>query len=188
MNMFSEIATKLLWDYKNLLKKYLNPKERTEKLKYLGLQGKALLQYQYDEVPLYHKVTEVINDIETWITNDNDLNLGSWYSGIKGFLQHAKNTLENYQIDNGEVIHTAQKASHAMINIIQYISMPTDKLTSDVAGQIDEHASTIAKHGSSEQQKVITDAFKNHGNRQPDFFMPILHRFNQHLMDFDSRE
>lgn len=170
MKTFYQDISTLMWDYKNkILRKHLNSDERAAKLNELGLHGKEL--EQNDEVTLYHKMQHVINDVETWVSRN--IQPAAWYSGIEEFLQHSKKTIGNYQIEDDKVKNTAQMAAHAMINAIQLMSLPEEKLNTSVRTKIENYALVI-KYGSGEQQQIFINALKSHIDRAPDFFTPIL--------------
>lgn len=169
MNTFKEVVTKLLWDYKNVLRKYLKPTERTIKLESLGLHGKDLVES--DEITLYNKTLSVIQDIESWI--ERNLDTASWYSGIEEFLNHAKRVISNYQIDGHKVVHTTQTASRAMIHAIQFITLSKDLKESD-KHRLTHHVETISQYGSFEQQSLLLNALQLNFEKDPEFFQLLI--------------
>ena len=184
MNTFNQDVSSLLWDYKNkILKKHLkNSNERAVKLNELDLHGKTL--EQNDDLTLYHKMQNVITDIENWI--NRDIQSATWYSGMEEFLQHSKKVIAAYQVENNKIVHTTQKASHAIIMAIQLLPLPEDKLTEQKVSQLNNYALTIAKYGSSEQHRVFINALKTHVQRLPLVFTPILDRFCQYQSEWDE--
>ncbi len=171
MKTFHQDISTLMWDYKNkILRKHLNSDERAAKLHELGLHGEVL--EKSDEVTLYHKMQHVISDVENWIADN--IQPAAWYSGMEEFLQHSKKTIGNYQIEDDKVMNTAQTAAHALINAIQLMSLPEEKLSASINAKIQNYALTIIKYGSEEQQQIFVNALKNHIARAPQFFNPIL--------------
>jgi hypothetical protein len=171
MKTFHQDISSLMWDYKNkILRKHLNSDERAAKLNELGLHGEVL--EQSDEVTLYHKMQHVISDVENWIARN--IQPAAWYSGMEEFLQHSKKTISNYQIEDDKVMNTMQTAAHAMINAIQLMSLPEEKLSASTRAKIESYALIIVKYGSGEQQQIFINALKNHIARAPQFFNPIL--------------
>ncbi len=176
MHNFSQTAIKLLSDYKNLLKKQLDPNESARKLAQLGLDKRIPKR----EGDLYRLLLKVVKKAHM---EENDAPSRLRYSGIDRFVRHMKEALDNYRLENGQVIHMSQTASRAMIEAIQLIPLPELKLTDGVAAKLDSCAHLIAKYGAEEQKKVFMNSIKMHLSRRVEFFLPLLNRFRGHLAE-----
>jgi hypothetical protein len=181
MNTFKEVITKLLWDYKNVLRKYLEPVERNSKLQALGLHGRDLVES--DEITLYHKAFSVIQDIESWI--EKNLDTASWYSGIEEFLNHAKRIVSNYQIEGHKVVHTTQTASRAMIHAIQLITLSKELKESDIH-RLTHHVETISQYGSFEQQSLLLNALQQNFDKNPELFQLLILKVQPECFSMDE--
>ena len=176
MHNFSQIAIKLLTDYKNLLKKQLNPTESAKKLVQSGLDKR----FPRRDPELYRLLVKVIKKANQ---DENNIPSRLRYSGIDHFIQHMKSVLDNYRLEDGQVIHGAQTASRAMIEAIQLIPLPESRLTESIAAKLDKCAKMIAIYGVDEQKKIFMNSIKTHLPRQTDFFLPLLNKFREHLAE-----
>ncbi len=176
MSTFSEISTKLLVDYKNLLKRHHSPAERDEKLNKLGLARKQVKHN--DEITLYRLITHVIKDVEHWVSSN--VQTASWYSGVDEFLQHMKAVVAPYRLDGNKIIHITQAASRAVVEAIQLMSLPDPRLTPAIAHQLNNSGLLIVKYGTKEQQGIYINGLKARAQRNLQFFLPLIDHYHKH--------
>jgi len=146
----------------------------------LGLKRKILKAD--DEVGVYLKAQNVVAALSLWTRNE--ASIGHWYSGIDEFCQHLKSILEDYQIENNQVVHTSQKASRAMVEAIQLMNLPNSRLNPTIAHKLDLCGQIIAEHGTREQQEMFSKALKNYQHSDINFFLPLLRNFEKYLQEF----
>lgn len=141
MSSFSTTLLPILNSYKTLLRKLLPKKLVEAHVKKLGIAREQII---FDEdVELYKKAHNVIADIEKQIAKITNEPL--WHFGFASFMEHLRNTLKCYQLENGTVIHPRQIASISIIEAIQVISLCPEKLGPCIQD--------IIKYGSFEQKK-----------------------------------
>ncbi|WP_053097947.1 hypothetical protein [Candidatus Coxiella mudrowiae] len=83
------------------------------------------------------------------------------YSEVGHFLQHLREFLENYEIENNHVIHRSQKASRALVQAIQLLTLPHNQLTEEIKEKLAHCNKVIATFGSEEQRKLQKITLQN---------------------------
>lgn len=172
MSIFSETITRAISDYRALLRRYLKQEERQEKLIKFGLKDDKLYQ---DDLRLYETAWAIIEDAETSMAPQG----GSYYSysGISKFCEFLKDYLKHYSVEGDNVIHSAQKASRAMIKAIQYMAQPLERLTPEVSEKLIACNSEVVQFGAEEQHELYLTAVKERRDNLPEFFDAILDDF-----------
>lgn len=169
MSLFAETINLAIKDYRFLLRRYLTQVERVVKLQKLRLKDPQ--SYEGD-LALYHTAERIIADIDE---NMSVPNQGYYaYSGVEQFRMYLKEYLGNYHIEGDKVVHCAQKASRALIQSIQLISLPEEKLTDKVAKQLFDCNEKIAKFGSHDQCKMQLEALLKRQQSNPGFYTTIV--------------
>lgn len=172
MITFSEKMTKLLCEYKNLLKKHLPHEQRIIKLSELGLKRKKM-RFNSD-IDLYQKTLSVMNDIGKWIESNSQ---SSWYSGIEEFHHHLKKEIQHYRVEGDKIVHATQTASKVMVTAFQFAAFPDNQLTTHISKQLEEYSVIIVKYGTDEQKNIFANALKLQQKRNSPFFTPLLTHF-----------
>src|SRR5262245_54822199 len=110
MSIFIKAMSKAISDYRQILKKYLSPDARTQKIKELKLRDPKIFK---SELSLYEVAQAIVADIEKNIKVPDE----GYYSyyGIVKFNQYLKEYLSHYILDNNVVTHKEQKASRALV-------------------------------------------------------------------------
>jgi len=176
MNNFAQTATKLLREYKNILKKQLTEAESAKQLADLHLNRRLPTR----ELTLYKLVHKIIDNADRFF-DENNSHSRLRYSGISQFLLYMKSEMAFYQLDNNKVIHTTQSASKAMIDAIQLMSLPEARLSQDVYTKLDSCCSLIAHYGVKEQRIAFTNSLKSQLIRHINFFQPLFQSYQQYL-------
>ncbi len=179
MSIFSETMKKGISIYRSMLRKYLPQAERVNKLQQLNLKNPQLYE---NEIALFHTGYTIVNDIEK---NLADATNGYYsYSGVSSFAHYLKSFLTNYEIEGQHVIHRSQKASRALVQAIQLLSLPPNKLTEEIADKLSQCNSVIASYGSKEQCELHHNTLQNTIRRQQEqntaFYRSVLHNFQRH--------
>jgi len=94
--------------------------------------------------------------------------------GLDEFKHHLDDLMSVYRIENERVIHTSQKASTAIVNAIQIMSLPDDRLSEQYAKQLNQYAEQVKRFGSRDQKQHFIKALRSQSERNPNFFLPIL--------------
>ena len=186
MSIFSETMKKTINIYRSMLRKYLPQAERVNKLNELNLKNPQLYE---NEVALFRTGWAIINDIERHLDKST---YGYYsYSGVGSFASYLKNFLENYELDGNRVIHRSQKASNALIEAIQLLGLPKEKLTTEIADKLSKCNKVLATCGSEEQQELHKNTLRNAIRKQHEqnssFYRSILSNFQQQLQETTSR-
>lgn len=176
-SIFAETISKAISEYRQMLRRYLTQVERVNKLSQLGLKDPTI----YDsDVRLFEMADAIVKDID--INMDIPEQGYYSYSGLKMFRDYLKDYLKHYQIEDGHVVHSAQKASRAMITAIQLAALPSEKLTDDIKSQIRSCNEIIATYGSDEQRELYRTNLKERQAVNEEFFGSMLNNFMQYLM------
>lgn len=162
--IFAQTIARAISDYRQFLRKYLNQSDRVRKLNELGLKDPELYK---SETALFSVAWGVVKDIEMNIEIPEQ-NYYS-YSGIAKFCEYLKEYLENYEIENEKVIHKAQKASRAMIQAIQMMSISGDQLDETLAKKLEGCNEVIATCGSHEQCDLHLNTLERQRQVNPNY-------------------
>ena len=173
--IFIETVSKAVGDYRQMLRRYLSQSERVSKLSELNLKNPDYT----DEVGLYHLAQTIVRDIEQNL-NTTTKNYYS-YSGVGNFCRYLKEFLSNYIVEDEAITHRAQKASRALIQSIQLLSLPPEKLTTEILEQINDCNTTIALFGSEEQCELYKENLERYYHERGAFFGPLLRQFEASL-------
>lgn len=186
MSVFSETMKKSISIYRQMLRKYLPQAERINKLQQLNLKNPQLYE---NDIALYHTGHAIVADVEK---NLDDSVYGYYsYSGVGSFSQHMKSFLENYVIEGTQVIHRSQKASRALVQAIQLLTVPREKLTDEIAEKLAKCNVIIARFGSEEQRELHRTSLQNTIRKYQDqntaFYRSVLNNFHQRVQEANSR-
>jgi len=187
MSVFSETMKKAINIYRGMLRKYLPQAERITKLHELNLKNPQLYE---NEIALFHTGHTIISDIKK---NLNQSANGYYsYSGVSSFGEHLKAFLKNYEIEGSSVVHRSQKASRAIIQSIQLLTLPKDKLTSEIASRLSRCNEIIVKYGSEEQQDLHKSTLQNTIRKQQQgntsFYRAVLSNFQQKMHEYNLKD
>ncbi len=176
MYNFAQTALKLLNDYKNLIKKSMPSSEMSKKLLETNLNHRL----PKEDHGLYCLLAKIIENGEI---RGNGASPRQAYSGIDHFLGYMKNVFSQYQIENDKVIHATQAASAAMIEAIQLMRLPNERLTEKVNDRLQYCIRLIAKYGLEEQKQTFLDSLNTQLPRQADFFTPLVNDYQSYLTE-----
>lgn len=178
MYNFSQLAIKLLQDYKTIVKKQLSVSESEQKLAQLRLNERL----PNNDNVLYKMLINVVQEEETdQFAPKSRLR----YCGISQLLHHIKKILGLYRIENKKVVNSAQLASKAIIDAIQIMALPKIKRTEDAVAKLDVCVTHVAKHGTSDQKNMFDKSLKTYIKQDEGFFKPFLQRFQENTLDYD---
>lgn len=173
--LFSETIAKAISDYRFLLRRFLDQSERQAKLAELNLRDPSI----YDsDLSLYEVAWNIVNDIARHAQKPTGYYA---YSGVSEFGRFLKEYLEKFDIENGLVVHAAQKASKAMIKAIQLVALPETKLNDGVAKELNTCSELVAKYGSEEQHELYQGTLEKNLVRCREFFEGIYDYYRQLL-------
>lgn len=177
MSVFSDYILKLLNDYKRILKRYMSAEERENTIIELGLKRKSLKSD--NDVILYNKAHRTLKNIEYWTSRSS--HNATEHSGIDEFYQHLKNYLNDFRIENNQVVHMSQKVSCAIVQVIQLLALPATKLCENSnSNKLNSCIQTVAKFGTKEQRTLLANALQTQKVQNSTVFGPILDKFNKY--------
>jgi hypothetical protein len=175
-SLFSETVTKAISVYRQLLRRYLPQVQRVKKLAQLKLKNPTTYE---NDVSLYQTALAIVRDIEE---NMEIPEQGYYsYSGIATFCDYLKDYLSKYEIESGQVIHRAQKASRALIQAIQLAALPVHQLTEDIAKQFANCNEIIAMFGSDEQHRLHMGTLEKQRCVHQSFYETVITNFKNCL-------
>lgn len=181
MSIFAETMTKAITDYRFLLRRYLTQSERMAKLRKLKLRDSDTYE---SDLALYEAGRAVIADIEENMAVPNQ---GYYfYSGISQFCDYMKEYLDNYHIENDQVVHRAQKASRALITAIQLTTLPRERLNDSIAEQLLDCNLTVVGFGSQEQCELQLQTLARQQVNNPGFYTRIIAHLESLMLSSSS--
>jgi len=158
MHIFSGTLISLITEYKRLLRRYLPPEQRLQIIAELGIRRKYL--HVASDLDLYHKAHYVLKHAKT--LSQQHVNRSNEHSGIDQFQQHLETLLADYHIQHGRVIHIKRHASRALLEVVQLMAMPEDKLTKPLQNKLSSAIKVIVQCGSPEQQQRVAQTVETH--------------------------
>jgi hypothetical protein len=178
MSIFSETMITAISHYRMLLRRHLTQVERMNKLHALKLKDSD--SYASD-VALYQIGIAIVKDMQE---NMQTATQGYYtYSGISEFCNYLKEYLEDYYIENEQVIHRAQKASRALMTAIQLSGLPREQLTDRIAKQFLDCNTTVAGFGSTEQCELQLHTLMRQQANNPGFYTRIIAHLESLLLN-----
>lgn len=173
MTIFAQTMSKVIGDYRSLLRRHLNQVERMNKLQKLHLKESDTYASDFN---LYKTGWAIVEDIETNIAIITGKKDGGYYfySGIGQFCSHLKQYLNNYHLEGARVVHRAQKASRATLQVIQLVALPAERLTEMVHQQLMECCKIAATFGSREQCALLRQTLMENKANNPKFYTDII--------------
>lgn len=182
-SIFLNTIGRAISDYRQLLRRHLPQAERVNKLKEFNLKDRSLYE---NENRLYQTAWAIVRDIENNMCSGE----GGYYSysGIAQFARYLKEFLRNYEIEGDQVTHKAQKASRALVYVIQLFSIPDEKLDDKVTSEFKDCNTIVASHGTEEQQELYENYLVNYRERNSGFYTPILLDFQARVQRFRQEE
>ena len=163
---------KVINDYKYMLKRNLAVSEYKAKVRNLGI--KRMHIRNAEEVKLYNIGLKIISELEKEGAVFAVEEAMHSYNGAKGFLQHLKELLAQYVVETGKVVHIAQTASCALINLIQLLHKAREKVTDELKQEIDCYSHVIIKHGNKEQKRMLGKLIREKGLAHMNTFLQAL--------------
>jgi hypothetical protein len=174
MIRFSHIAMSLLKDYKELTRRHFSFEESEQKFKELGLNGRLPRL----EANLYRLLVAVSQRMsKDYAKSTRNVR----YSGGKHFLSHLKEVLEAHQISGKSVVHIQRVVSREVLQAVQLMSLPEEKLTEELYVALNEKAALVAKHGEKEHKNFFKRSLQVNLLRHPDFFAPLKESYHHYL-------
>lgn len=164
---FHETMFQIIRDYKALRKRIYERNAATSAVyKKLGINRMTLRTAS--DVKLYNIGQNILRDLEDYIEKKE--RISTIHCGVEEFLVHVKNSLNEYKVENQNIINNRQKVSCDMLDAIQMIALPTEKITSEIIDKINLFACSIQQHGSAEQIEIFSKAIKQNIQRFETFF------------------
>jgi hypothetical protein len=175
-SIFFDTIAKAISDYRLLLRRYLSQADRQHKLAELNLKDPGNFR---NDLALYKTARAIIADIEQ---NMKIPEQGYYsYSGIAMFAEYLTEFLDNYEIDGNEVVHRAQRASKALIQAIQLVNLPENRLNQSIAEKLAACNEVIASYGSEEQRMLHQNNLERQRMLNESFYLPILENYQEKL-------
>lgn len=176
MQNFTQSASKLLLEYRNLIKKHYLV-DNIQKLTAVGLNKKIPV----NDADLYGMIAKIIHvEEQECLAIKPTLR----YSGVSRFLDHLKEFIAEFRLLNGKVIHPGQASSRAILEVIQLLSLSIDRLNGEVSGRIENSLWLIAKFGDEMQKSQLFKALEKQIERQANYFTPLLNKYS-HFLNLD---
>ena len=172
MTTFAPLMQKIVNDYKLLIRKSMPTSQSSVKIKELGIKRKLLKAM--NEAQLYKIGAIILKELEQ---NIHVGKCSSYYCGAEEFAEHLKKILNSYCVENNQVVNTAQKASYSMLEAIQLMALPEEKLNAATAIKLNQCVYNVTKYGDKEQLQILTEAIKTHKKNASSFFCKLWETF-----------
>lgn len=159
---------KIIRDYKQILKRHMSAQDSSIKFQQLGIKRNDLRHA--NSQMLMSKVNAILEDLNSLL---EEKNRSISYCGLTRFAQHIRKHIKDHKLtDQAQLIHTNKKASKSVVHAIQLMSM--GPLEPNL-GKLQNHIQTALKYGSSDQNKLLIKALKQHSTRHADVIVPLIH-------------
>jgi hypothetical protein len=96
---------------------------------------------------------------------------------LEEFTAHLKKILEIYIPENNKIVNTSQKASAAMLEAIQLMTLPENKLNTNIAIRLNQCVYNVIKYGNKEQLQILAESIKNNKKNSSSFFSKLWENF-----------
>lgn len=176
---FSEVALKIISDYKLLLRKIYYVEEAALKIKELKLKRSQIKRN--DNIFLYNVVKGIHNHLERYVV-DKGKSSPSYFFGADELLQYTTNFMSNYQIVEDKLLHVSREASRAVIEVIQIVALPEHKLTKEIYKRLFKCVGFVSKFGKIEHITLLNDAMNQ--NKQAVNYLMTQYSDKKTLEDF----
>jgi hypothetical protein len=157
---FNSMILKAISDYKVILRKTLPAPICVAKMHELGIKRKYVKEV--DVVGLYKIGQKIIAELKQYVSINKRRKSNNFYQGASEFLQYLEEIFANYCIEDNRVVHVGQKASSALVNAIQLITLSQGKLTKSKALQVVQYGNVVASCGTKEQREMFINAINEH--------------------------
>jgi hypothetical protein len=176
--IFKDMALKALGDYRKLVARYIEKEEASVLLKKMDV---ARPRKSDADIELMHTLIK----IRTWLEEKIQSNPRGYYSysGIEQYRIYLDEFLKQYHILSNRVVHKAQKASSAMLSIIQITGTPKASLSDTTADRLKNFCHDLILFGSREQKLQVQALLNTKCEDYAVFFTPIL----QDYIDFQKQ-
>lgn len=167
MSPFADKIRQFIYQYKQILKRYLSASAYDQKTQALQIKRKNLKGTT--DVDLYEIAHRLVYDIEHYLATKHLP--ASEYSGVQSFQQHFKDFLQGYALKQDKVVNLLQSASKATINAIQLLSLPPNQ---HIAEKLQQNILTLRKFGNRDQIEMLKNALQKKRCDQQDFYLPFI--------------
>lgn len=171
-SVFAVTITTALNYYKNIVRKNLDAQAAEDKIKELKLKRRQLRHAS--DICLYHRAQNVVKEIQAEIAPRT--NSPSWHFGIADFMQYLQNTIDEHVIEDNKVIHTKQNASRSIVDIIQLITLPPEKIDNIHKQKLDKNIQVVARYGTKEQRDMLREMLKKRMDNNVSLFDAMLQK------------
>ena len=189
-DLFAKDLMHAIDQYRLYLRRNYTQADRVAKLRELGLK---LVNFYSDPVDLHRTGMAIVKDIQDSVAKgmkkgkiaqaDGGGTMDKSYyaySGIERFGQYLNDYLSKYEINDGKVVHSAQKASRAILEAIQSVNgLTQDKLTDELLASVMACHPLIVRYGLPEQFDIYRENLEQLKPNSPEFFNKILADFEQ---------
>jgi hypothetical protein len=127
--------------------------------------------------------TNIVQDIESSIELPQSYYA---YSGMAEFGKYLKEYLAKYEVENGHLVHYAQKASKSMIQAIQLMALPEERLNSGIAAKLNQCSDQVVKYGSQEQMDMYEGTLEQKLITHREFFTSTYDHFQSLLQESEQ--
>ncbi len=159
INSYGEIL-KAISNYKLILRKALPAARCSAKIEELGIKRQNIKAA--DEAKLYQIGLKIVDELEKQLKEaGKEKKTSNSYHGTREFFQDFKKQLSKISVENNRLVHVGQKASSALVDVIQLITISQDKLSEQHLQQIIQLGSIIVEHGSRDQKKIFFNAIND---------------------------
>lgn len=178
MTVFKDRILQSFTEYRRMLKRYLEPEERSNRINQLGLNQNLSF---VSDAALLKMAQNVAADMQG-IFEAKPKNYYS-YSGIEQFYQYLLDLLDQYTTLDDQVLHKEQRASSALIAAIQVYSQPMEKLSDKTIDSLKHICQVIFLCANQDQHKKFNELLLRLKAKDEKLFTDVFNYYSNLSID-----
>lgn len=147
----------LVNDFKKIIKRQLSRTRSEEMISRLKIKRADLRNADANNI--YQKANDILIITRDIINNKN--NEPSCYCGLSAFRTCLENFLDSHVVVNNHIVRSGEKASKAVVETIQILSL--DQVESYL-GRVKKNIEIAAKYGCDKQKSLLIKALRRYNS------------------------
>ena len=163
MSTFSVSIIKILVEYKVILRSFLTLKEANARIHRIGLANKKMLCA--NDLVLYKIANNTLADLKLFIKKLDPDSL--WCKKSQDYYDRLQKAILDFCIEGNKVVNIQQEISRLALEVIQILTLPTEKINPKMLERIHGAIEKIRQYGSFEQCQKLEALIKESGLKIP---------------------
>lgn len=148
---------KMANEFKRIIKRQLSRTRSEEIISRLKIKRADLRNADADN--MYKKATDILITTREILNNKN--NEPSCHCGLSAFKAYLQDFMDSHIVVNNKIVRSGQKASKAIVETIQILSL--DQVESYL-GRVKKNIEIAAKYGCDKQKNLLTKALRQYNS------------------------